>query len=140
LARRGPYLLETIDALLWLGSVQVAAGLAERGDDHLREARRLLDRCADPGMLFARARKLSGPGDPEALSRRETEVLGLLQSPLSESEIGSRLFISRNTVHSHTKSIFRKLGVSSRAEAVERARAAGLLDGDGSGEVTAAVS
>jgi LuxR family transcriptional regulator, maltose regulon positive regulatory protein len=146
LARRGPYLVETIDALLWLAHAQMSAGVTEAGEDHLREGRRLLERCVDPGVLRDRSRRLgrvardgTQAAEPEDLSRRELEVLRLLQSPLSESEIGARLFISHNTVHSHTKAIFRKLRVSSRAQAVERARAVGLLDGqDGAEGRTAA--
>ena len=44
-------------------------------------------------------------------------MLRLLSGGLSEREIGRELFLSFNTVHSHVKSIYRKLGVSSRAEA-----------------------
>ena len=61
------------------------------------------------------------------LSERELDVLRLLRGSLSESEIASELYLSHNTVHSHTRSIYRKLGVSSRAEAVERARKLGLV-------------
>jgi DNA-binding NarL/FixJ family response regulator len=58
--------------------------------------------------------------DPFAvLSEREREVLALLGSGLSEREIARELFLSFNTVHSHVKSIYRKLGVGSRAEAIE---------------------
>ena len=56
------------------------------------------------------------------LSERELTVLRLLGTGLSEREIGSELYLSFNTVHSHVKAIYRKLGVSSRAEAVARAR------------------
>lgn len=61
------------------------------------------------------------------LSRRELTILRALTGPLSERDIGRELFLSQNTVHSHTRSIYRKLGVSSRAEAVGRARERGLL-------------
>ena len=54
------------------------------------------------------------------LSERELTVLRLLASDLSEREIAAELYLSFNTVHSHVKSIYRKLGVSSRAEAVAR--------------------
>jgi LuxR family maltose regulon positive regulatory protein len=47
----------------------------------------------------------------------------------SSPEIGARLFVSRNTVRTEVSSIYRKLGVSSRTEAVERATALGLLGG-----------
>ena len=65
-------------------------------------------------------------GDVE-LSERELTVLRLLASDLSQREIGSELYISLNTVKGHTRSIFRKLGVSSRAEAVARGRELVLL-------------
>ncbi len=58
-----------------------------------------------------------------ALTEREHTVLSLLDSDLSESDIARQLFVSRDTVHSHTKSIYRKLGASTRAEAVALARA-----------------
>jgi LuxR family maltose regulon positive regulatory protein len=46
---------------------------------------------------------------------------------MTQREIGDRLYVSLNTVKSHSKSIFRKLGVSGRPEAVARARELGLL-------------
>jgi LuxR family maltose regulon positive regulatory protein len=61
------------------------------------------------------------------LSERELAVLRLLATDLSQREIGAQLFISLNTVKAHTRSIFRKLGVSSRSEAVTRARDLALV-------------
>jgi LuxR family transcriptional regulator, maltose regulon positive regulatory protein len=55
-------------------------------------------------------------------------VLQLLTSDLSSREIGSRLFLSPNTIRSHTRAIYRKLGVNSREAAVARAAALRLLD------------
>jgi DNA-binding NarL/FixJ family response regulator len=54
-----------------------------------------------------------------ALSARELEVLLLLDEHLATDEIAKRLFISEHTVRSHVKSLLRKLGVSSRREALE---------------------
>ena len=54
-----------------------------------------------------------------ALSARELEVLLLLDTHLGTDEIAKRLFISEHTVRSHVKSLLRKLGVSSRREALE---------------------
>jgi DNA-binding NarL/FixJ family response regulator len=63
-------------------------------------------------------------GVPDAiadkLSARELEVLLLLDEHLGTDEIAKRLFISEHTVRSHVKSLLRKLGVSSRREALER--------------------
>ena len=67
-----------------------------------------------------------GPG-AEPLTDREAAILRMLASQLSQREIGQELFVTLNTVKFHTRSIFRKLGVSTRAEAVARARELGLL-------------
>jgi LuxR family maltose regulon positive regulatory protein len=61
------------------------------------------------------------------LSERELAVLRLLGSKLSQREIAAELYVSFNTVKTHMRAIFRKLGVASRAEAVERARELGFL-------------
>jgi LuxR family maltose regulon positive regulatory protein len=61
------------------------------------------------------------------LSERELAVLRLLASKLSQREIAGELYVSFNTVKTHTRAIFRKLGVDSRADAVDRARELGLL-------------
>src|ERR671930_1021951 len=57
-----------------------------------------------------------------AEARRELAVLRLLASKLSQREIAGELYVSFNTVKTHTRAIFRKLGAASRAEAVARAR------------------
>jgi LuxR family maltose regulon positive regulatory protein len=79
-------------------------------------------------LQLAAARRVESPlpSDPE-LSERELAVLRLLGSDLSQREIGSQLYVSFNTVKTHTRSIFRKLGVSNRADAVARGRELGLL-------------
>jgi DNA-binding NarL/FixJ family response regulator len=83
-------------------------------------ARRLLDRVREGGTLD------SGVPDSIAaeLSAREVEVLLLLDEHLGTDEIAKRLFISEHTVRSHVKSLLRKLGVSSRREALEALAAA----------------
>ena len=67
------------------------------------------------------------PATPAVLSERELQVLRLLDTELSGPEIARRLFVSQNTLRSHTKHIFTKLDVSSRRAAVLRARERGLL-------------
>ena len=54
-------------------------------------------------------------------------MLRLLATPMTQREIGDRLYVSLNTVKSHAKSIFRKLDASDRSEAVARARELGLI-------------
>ncbi len=63
----------------------------------------------------------------EPLSNREIQVLRLLSAGLSSTEIAEKLIISPHTVRSHMKSIYGKLDIHSRYEAVERARAMGLI-------------
>jgi DNA-binding NarL/FixJ family response regulator len=78
-------------------------------------ARRLVDRVRAYGGF-------GGVPDSIAklLSAREVEVLLLLDEHLGTEEIAQRLFISEHTVRSHVKSLLKKLGVSSRREALER--------------------
>jgi LuxR family maltose regulon positive regulatory protein len=65
--------------------------------------------------------------DLSPLSERELQVLRLLGSELSGPEMARALFISQNTLRSHTKHIFTKLGVTSRRSAVRRAHELGLM-------------
>ncbi|MDZ5662163.1 LuxR C-terminal-related transcriptional regulator [Nocardioides sp. S-58] len=69
----------------------------------------------------------SSRGGGEQLTAREVDVLRLLQGPLSLREVAGELYLSPNTVKSHTRSAFRKLGARSRAEAVEAARRRRIL-------------
>lgn len=65
----------------------------------------------------------------ESLTPREEAVLRLLMSRLSLREISQELFVSLNTVKSHTRAIYRKLSVSTRHEAVQRGRDLAILPG-----------
>ncbi|MEF2529283.1 helix-turn-helix domain-containing protein [Streptomyces sp. CS62] len=58
----------------------------------------------------------------EELSPREKEVLALVARMMSTEEVAAELQLSANTVKTHMRGIFRKLGVSRRRDAVERAR------------------
>ena len=64
----------------------------------------------------------------EKPSAAELAVLRCLAASLSRREIGVRLYISLNTVKTHIRELYRKLDVTSRADAVTRAEALGLLD------------
>jgi len=73
------------------------------------------------------ANKLAERVGSESLSQREIDVLKLMAQGKSNKEIGSVLFISPGTVKSHVKSIFAKLNVNSRAEAVANGAHRGLI-------------
>ena len=112
--------LDLVDGLLAL------AGVSENRVEAkavLDEVERVLATCPDPGALPARlaAVRAALPEGAE-LTERERTVLALLATELSEREIGARLFLSFNTVHTHVRSIYRKLGVSTRGEAVARGK------------------
>jgi LuxR family maltose regulon positive regulatory protein len=63
----------------------------------------------------------------EPLSERELQVLRLLASSLTSTEIGRELFLSQNTIRTHIRNIYSKLAVHGRIEAVQKAREIGLL-------------
>ncbi len=67
------------------------------------------------------------PWSPESLSERELQVLRLLDTELSGPQIARELFVSHNTLRTHTKHIFTKLEVTTRRAAVRRARERGLM-------------
>jgi DNA-binding NarL/FixJ family response regulator len=61
------------------------------------------------------------------LTPREHEILGLIAEGLSNREIGERLFVSENTVKTHSSRLFDKLGVARRTQAVQKGRDLGLI-------------
>jgi len=78
------------------------------------------------GRRTARAARRSGVV-AEELTDRELSILRALQGSATQREIGSALFLSINTVKAYTKSLYRKLGVASRQDAVTAARELGLI-------------
>ncbi|MCZ7528616.1 MAG: LuxR C-terminal-related transcriptional regulator [Acidimicrobiia bacterium] len=66
-----------------------------------------------------------------SLTTAELRVLHYLPTNLTLAEIGTRLYVSRYTIKTHCESIYRKLEVGSRSDAVEAARRIGLLDTGG---------
>jgi LuxR family maltose regulon positive regulatory protein len=124
-----------------VGLLALAPVLAGRGDRAgaraiLAEARTILDANPDAGILPVllerqerklRVRKVrEGQLDGE-LTERELEVIGLLDGQLTTRQMAENLYVAPSTVRTQIKSIYRKLGVSSRGEAVEAARARGLV-------------
>ena len=109
--------------------------LLDEGDPMLA----LLQAAVEDGVLSEHASRLLSPtsparpathpqrGLPDPLSERELEVLRQLDTGLTGPEIARQLFVSLNTLRTHTKRIFTKLDVNNRAAAVRRARELGLL-------------
>ena len=96
--------------------------VAEQEPDY---ARQLLEAMplVEPGQLA----DAPSPALIEPLSQRELQVLQLINQGLSNREIAQKLVISLPTVKSHTGNIYSKLGVSSRTQAVAKARALRIL-------------
>jgi LuxR family maltose regulon positive regulatory protein len=86
----------------------------ELDDVDRRVGRGALRAARQPGILV------------EELTDRELQILRMLPGSANQREIGSALFLSINTVKGYAKSLYRKLGVNTRQEAVERARDLGL--------------
>jgi LuxR family maltose regulon positive regulatory protein len=104
--------------------------VASEGDEVVQLAERAadqappewIDRLRRAAVPADRARAAGG-GDPVAtLTDRERDVLRLLAGRLTVREIASELYVSPNTLKFHLKTIYRKLGVGSRAEAADVAR------------------
>lgn len=122
--------------LLALARVRSARGDRAGAREVLAEARSTLDDFPDAAMFHERLerqeRKLRtrNPREgafSEELTGRELDVVGLLDGELSTRQMGQRLYLAPSTVRTHIKSIYRKLGASSRREAVEVARTRGLI-------------
>lgn len=75
------------------------------------------------GPFVLNAAKLKELG----ITQREHEILGLIAEGLSNREIGERLFVSENTVKTHSSRLFDKMGVSRRVQAVQKGKDLGLI-------------
>ena len=137
LARRGAGRIELAFALATLARVRQARGDQAGALETFREARQVARACADPGRLRRildgaehrppRGRAGRAAAASEELTDRELAVLQLLPSGLSQREIGTALYVSQNTVKTHMRGIYGKLGASTRRQALTRAHELGLL-------------
>ena len=126
-------------ALLVLAQVRIARSRLARAAGDLGRAQRSIAEFRDPGRLPAIAARVertltvAWANDKECHiveqpSQAELAVLRGLVTGLSRREIGDQLYISLNTVKSHTRELYRKLAATSRNDAVARAEAVGLLN------------
>ena len=122
---------------LQLESVRVYLGLSERNEAAvaLARAETVLDSAPDLGVLLTQAAELratldqsAGSQPGEQLTPAERRLLPLLTTHLTFKEIGERLDVSRNTVKTQAISTYRKLDVTSRSSAIDRAIELGLVE------------
>jgi LuxR family transcriptional regulator, maltose regulon positive regulatory protein len=131
---------QTVRALTLLGNVSLDSGDVETARNALADTREIVaSEPVFPAVLAyleetnnrlgraavgtaRRQRQLA-----EDLTDRELSILRSLQGPLNQREIARELYLSINTVKGYTKSLYRKLGVSSREEAVQQATDLGLI-------------
>lgn len=106
--------LEALEPLEGLGATAVAARLRRE----LRGA----------GVSVPRSKGRETRRHAAGLTARQAEVLELLGEDLSNTQIADRLFLSPRTVENHVAAVFDRLDVSTREEAVARARADGILE------------
>ena len=125
--------------LVRLAEVRCRRGRLDDAEAALQQARDALSELRDSGTVPEMAaevgtrlewsrRQASNGTVLQPPSEAEFAVLRLLTTDLSAREIGGELFLSANTVRSHTRAIYRKLGVGSRESAVARASALGMLE------------
>src|SRR5262249_2684289 len=131
-----------LHALLVLAGIRARRGRLARAAVDLALVRNGLALFDDAGRLPALADAVAAAiGAAQSLaealtdspSAAELSVLRLLASDLSRRQIAAKLYLSDNTVKTHTRALYRKLGVSSREDAVVRANALGLFDADSPG-------
>jgi LuxR family transcriptional regulator, maltose regulon positive regulatory protein len=125
-----------VQARLELASAFAALRDADEAQAVADEAFELLRRRPGLGVLVAQAAELkrelaalpsAGNGRASRLTPAELRLLPLLATHLSFREIGERLHVSRNTIKTEAISVYRKLGVSTRSDAVDVAATLGLL-------------
>jgi LuxR family transcriptional regulator, maltose regulon positive regulatory protein len=126
--------LALIHAMLERAVVRRSLGAHSDARALVSEARGMLRAFRDAGAVAERGEAVSRlvahvslPAAGTDLTEREFDVLRLVEKGLSQREIAQTLFLSYNTIHSHLRSIYRKLGASSREEAIAEARGHGLI-------------
>jgi LuxR family maltose regulon positive regulatory protein len=126
----------TVQAQLELARAYLALG-DSRAHVLLEEIRDVLRDHPHLGVLADQADELQtdldampehGDGAAAGLTGAELRLLPLLSTHLSFREIGEELFVSRNTIKTQAISVYRKLGVSSRSDAIDRASLLGLVE------------
>jgi LuxR family maltose regulon positive regulatory protein len=130
-----PWLLA--ETHVWLARAQIRLSDGPTARMHLARAARFAGQVKDSQVLAgwihegwerADAFACSVTGDGPTLTNAELRVLRMLPSHMTFREISERLHVSTNTVKTQALSVYRKLDVSCRSEAVDRGRLAGVID------------
>jgi LuxR family maltose regulon positive regulatory protein len=123
--------IELIRVHLALADLAAARTLMREVDELLKRRPGLGNLAGEAQALQTRLSKERGPTAPgaSALTAAELRLLPMLSTHLSFPQIAAELFLSRNTIKSEAMSLYRKLGASSRNQAVARSRELGLLEG-----------
>jgi LuxR family transcriptional regulator, maltose regulon positive regulatory protein len=123
--------IELIRVHLALADLAGARTVMREVDDLLRRRPDLGTLVGEAEALRAQLSRQRGGGSPgaSALTAAELRVVPLLATHLTSAEIAAELFVSVHTVKSQQASLYRKLGTSSRSQAISRARQLGLLEG-----------
>jgi LuxR family maltose regulon positive regulatory protein len=136
LLTRGSLPWLTLQAQLELARAYLALG-DTKARTIVREIREALETHPHVGVLAAQADAVetqvdamppNGNGHGAGLTGAELRLLPLLSTHLSFREIGEEFFVSRNTIKTQAISVYRKLGVSSRSDAIDRAATLGLVE------------
>jgi LuxR family maltose regulon positive regulatory protein len=139
--RGGGFLTDSLLLSLTVAEAQLELGRPNLAMVQLEYSRRVLAKLGEGGRAEYRVNKLfretermlrSSPDDDAddrvaLLSARELQVVGLLRTGLTLEQIGERLFISRDTVKTHARRSYRKLGAHGRDEAVAEAERLGIV-------------
>ncbi len=121
-----------VEAMIGLGRVSYKLGLSDEAARHLGTAEALAHKIANRGLMAEVAAALAETDGGQAgrlpgnLTSRQAEVLRLLAEGLSNKEIAARLYLSRGTVERHLTTIYHKLELGGRVDAVRYAVENGL--------------
>jgi len=129
--------MDTMNAAPLLAQAALELGSTTDAARYIDQAQRVGARVADTGTMSERLEELAARlpavhggahanATPE-LTDRELQVLALLPAGLTTREISEELFLSRNTIKTYLRRIYRKLGAASRDEAIDRARSIGAI-------------
>jgi LuxR family maltose regulon positive regulatory protein len=117
------------DHALFAFLIHPAPGLLKRHDQHRAASAALVSEVVE--LLAHMSRSVPSPGESaracKLITQGEIRVLPYLVTNLSAPEIAEELYLSTNTVRTHVRHLYQKLGAHIRIQAIERARAPGLL-------------